>query len=186
MRHRKAGKQLGRNSSHRRALLRNMVTSLFKYERIATTDAKAKSLRPVAERMITLSKRADLHARRQALAYIQDKAVVHKLFDELKERYLNRQGGYVSIVKKDIRKGDGAPISIVQLVPKDEEKKTVKKKAKKSKKVGKPSVSTPRKEAEARKEEKVAEKIHEEPSSDKAIETSTKEKEPEAEEEKNT
>ena len=99
MRHKKAGKQLSRNTSHRRALLRNIVTSLFKHEQIETTDAKAKSLRPIAEKMITLAKRGDLHARRQALSYLQDKAVTHKLFDELKDRFLDRQGGYVRIVK---------------------------------------------------------------------------------------
>ena len=106
MRHRKAGKELGRNPSHRRAMLRNMVTSLFKYEQIVTTDAKAKALRPVAEKMITLAKRGDLHARRQALAYIQDKGVTHRLFDEIKDRYLDRQGGYVRVIKKSTRKGD--------------------------------------------------------------------------------
>ena len=118
MRHKKAGKQLSRNTGHRRALLRNIVTSLFKYEQIVTTDAKAKSLRPIAEKMITLAKRGDLHARRQALSYLQDKAVTHKLFGELKDRYLDKQGGYIRIVKKGVRKGDGAPISIVQLIPK--------------------------------------------------------------------
>ena len=134
MRHKKAGKELGRNPSHRRAMLRNMVTSLFKHEQIETTDTKAKALRPVAERMITLAKRGDLHARRQALAYIKEKDVTHKLFDELKDRYLDRQGGYVRIVKKGVRKGDGAPISVVQLLPLDgEKKKTVKKKTSRAK-----------------------------------------------------
>ena len=158
MRHRNAGKQLSRNSSHRRALLRNMVTSLFKHERIETTDAKAKSLRPVAEKMITLAKRGDLHARRQALAYIQDKAVTHRLFDELKDRYLDRQGGYVRIIKKVIRKGDGAPISIVQLVPSDEEKKAVKKKARMAKKPSKAQPPMPRKEPAVEKKVELAEK----------------------------
>jgi len=132
MRHRKAGKELGRNSSHRRAVLRNLVTSLFKYEQIETTDAKAKALRPVAEKMITLAKRGDLHARRQALSYMEDKAVTHRLFDELKDRYLNRQGGYLRIVKKGNRRGDGAPVSIVQLLPVDGEKKPEKKVKKES------------------------------------------------------
>jgi large subunit ribosomal protein L17 len=130
MRHRNSGKQLGRNSSHRRALLRNMVTSLFKYEQIETTDAKAKAIRPVAEKMITLAKRGDLHSRRQALAYIEEKAITHKLFEELKERYLERQGGYLRIVKKGSRKGDGSPVSIVQLLPLEDVKKKKKKKAK--------------------------------------------------------
>jgi len=120
MRHRKAGNQLGRNTSHRRAMLRNMVTSLFKYEQIETTDAKAKAIRPIAEKMITLAKRGDLHARRQALSYMQDKEVTHRLFDELKDRYLNRQGGYLRIIKKGLRKGDGASVSVVQLLGKEE------------------------------------------------------------------
>ena len=130
MRHRKAGKQLGRNTSHRRAMLRNMVTSLFEHEQIETTDAKAKVIRPVAEKMITLAKRGDLHARRQALAYMQDKAVIHKLFDEMKDRYLDRQGGYLRIVKKGVRKGDGAPVSVIQLLSADEGVKSGKRKAK--------------------------------------------------------
>jgi len=133
MRHRKAGKALGRNPSHRRAMLRNMVTSLLKYEQIETTDAKAKALKPVAEKMITLAKRGDLHARRQALAYIQDKGTTHRLFGDLKDRYLERQGGYVRIIKKGVRKGDGAAVSIIQLLPIEGGKKSGKKKVKKSK-----------------------------------------------------
>lgn len=120
MRHRKAGNQLGRNTSHRRAMLRNMVTSLLKHEQIETTDAKAKAIRPIAEKMITLAKRGDLHARRQALSYMQDKEVTHRLFDELKNRYLNRQGGYLRIIKKGFRKGDGASISVIQLLAKED------------------------------------------------------------------
>lgn len=130
MRHRKRGKKLGRNASHRRAMFRNMVTSLFKYEQVETTDAKAKELRPVAEKMITLAKRGDLHARRQALSYMKDKATTHKMFEDLKDRYLDRQGGYVRIIKKGNRKGDGAPVSIIQLLPIDEAKKRSKKKGK--------------------------------------------------------
>lgn len=132
MRHRKAGKQLGVNSSHRRAMLRNMVTSLFKHEQIETTDTRAKAIRPVAEKMITLAKRGDLHARRQALSYMKDKAVTHRLFDEIKDRYLDRQGGYLRIVKKGVRKGDGASISIIQLLPPEEGKKAGKRKERKS------------------------------------------------------
>ncbi|RLB42688.1 MAG: 50S ribosomal protein L17 [Deltaproteobacteria bacterium] len=145
MRHRKAGKHLGRDSSHRRAMFRNMVTSLFRYEQIETTDAKAKQLRPIAERMITLAKRGDLHARRQALAYMMDKKVTHRLFEELRERFMDRQGGYVRIIKKGNRKGDNAPISIVQLISAEEGKKKKKKKTKgaaqppsKPKEAGKP------------------------------------------------
>ena len=159
MRHRKAGNPLGRNSSHRRALLRNMVTSLFKYEQIETTDAKAKALRPVAEKMITLAKRGDLHARRQALAYIKEKDVTHRLFDELKDRYLDRQGGYVRIIKKGVRKGDGAPISIVQLLPLEEEKKKTGKKKAGRAKVSRAADTKPKKEAPAeKKKEKPAKK----------------------------
>ncbi len=168
MRHRKAGKELGRNPSHRRAMLRNMVTSLLKYEQIETTDVKAKALRPVAEKMITLAKRGDLHARRQALAYIQDKETTHRLFGDLKDRYLERQGGYVRIVKKGVRKGDGAAISIIQLLPIEEGKKSGKRKVKKSKtkkaspdKAGdvtagkeKKGESKPKREKAAKKEEK--------------------------------
>ncbi len=120
MRHRKGGRKLGRNPAHRRAVLRNLVTSLFKYEQIETTDAKAKALRPIAEKMITLAKRGDLHARRQALAFIQEKKIVHKLFEEIAKRYMDRQGGYIRIIKKGVRKGDAAPISVVQLIPAEE------------------------------------------------------------------
>jgi len=107
-----------------------MVTSLFKHEQMETTDARAKELRQVAEKMITLAKRGDLHARRQAMATIREKAVVHKLFDELKNRFMDRQGGYVRIVKKENRKGDGALISIIQLLLQEEGKKKGKKKGK--------------------------------------------------------
>lgn len=131
MRHRKAGRNLSRNTSHRRAMFRNLMTSLFRHEQLETTDAKAKEIRPLAEKMITLAKRGDLHARRQALAFLKDKDVAHRLFDEIKDRFLNRQGGYLRIVKKETRKGDGAPISIIQLLPEEGGKKKAKKKAKK-------------------------------------------------------
>jgi len=130
MRHQKTGRKLGRNSSHRNAMFRNMVTSLFSHQQLETTDAKAKEIRGLAEKMITLAKRGDLHARRQALAYMQDKNVTHKLFDELQEKYHDRQGGYVRIFKKGIRKGDGAPTSIIQLVHVEKEVKKAKTKAK--------------------------------------------------------
>ena len=130
MRHRKANRNLSRNSSHRKAMLRNMVTSLFKHGQLETTDAKAKELRRVAEKMITFSKRGDLHARRQALAFMKDKSVTHKLFGEMRENYLDRQGGYVRVVKKGSRKGDGAPISVIQIISEQDEKKQGKKKSK--------------------------------------------------------
>lgn len=116
MRHRKAGRKLGRNGSHRKALFRNMVTSLLAHEKIQTTDAKAKEVRRIAERLITLGKRGDLHARRQALAYIREKDVVAKLFGELSPRYAQRPGGYTRIVKVGNRRGDNAPVSILELV----------------------------------------------------------------------
>lgn len=134
MRHQKTGKKLGRNSSHRRAMFRNMVTSLFKHEQMETTDAKAKELKPIAEKMIGLAKRGDLHARRQALAYIKDKSVTHRLFSEIKDRFLDRNGGYVRITKKGNRKGDGAPISVIQLLPADIVKPKGKKKGKTARK----------------------------------------------------
>ena len=132
MRHLKTGRKLGRNSSHRKAMFRNMVTSLFKHERLETTDAKAKEMRPLAEKIITLAKRGDLHARRQAFSYLKDKAVTHKVFEEVKDRYLDRQGGYLRIVKKGNRKGDGAPTSIIQLLSADTTKKKAKTKGKAS------------------------------------------------------
>jgi large subunit ribosomal protein L17 len=160
MRHQKTGRKLGRNSSHRKAMYRNMVTSLFKHEQLETTDAKAKELRPIAEKMITLAKRGDLHARRQALSYMKDKAVTHRLFEELKDRYIERQGGYVRIIKKGIRKGDSAPISIIQLLPEESEKKKTKKKAKKeakkeTKKEAKKETKTKKVSASSKKEPEV-------------------------------
>jgi large subunit ribosomal protein L17 len=122
MRHRKAGKKLGRNSSHRRAILRNLATSFFQHEEISTTYAKAKVLRPIAEKMISLAKRGDLHARRQVLSYIMDKSVTHKLFGQMKDRFLDRQGGYTRILKTGHRTGDGAPLAIIQLLPANEGK----------------------------------------------------------------
>jgi len=129
MRHRKAGLKLNRNSSHRKAMFRNMATSFFKHESIRTTDAKAKGLRQLAERLITLAKRGDLHARRQALAILQEKAVVHKLFDEISGRFKNIQGGYTRIIKLGKRKGDAASISLIELVDESTRGKKKKKRA---------------------------------------------------------
>ena len=116
MRHRKKGRKLSRTASHRRATLRNMATSLFLHERIETTTAKAKELRPYAERLITLAKRGDLHARRLAAAKIQDRDVVGKLFDEIGPRFAERPGGYTRILKLGARKGDAADMSLIELV----------------------------------------------------------------------
>ncbi len=116
MRHRKKGRGLSRSPSHRKALLRNMATSLFRHERITTTTAKAKELRPYAERLITLAKRGDLHARRRAARRIGDREVLGKLFDDLGPRYGNRPGGYTRILKLGNRKGDGADMALIELV----------------------------------------------------------------------
>jgi len=127
MRHRKAGLKLNRTSSHRKAMFRNMVTSLFKHERIRTTDVKAKELRRWADNLITLAKRGDLHARRQALAIVREKEVVHKLFEEAAQRYGSVSGGYTRIVKLGRRRGDAAPISLVELLTPEPPKKKKKK-----------------------------------------------------------
>ena len=122
MRHLKEGRKLNRTSSHRKALLRNLVTSLLEYEKIETTDAKAKELRKVADKMITWGKRGDLHARRQALGVINDKKIVQKLFNDIAPRFREREGGYTRIVKSGRRRGDNAPLSIIELIPQKESK----------------------------------------------------------------
>lgn len=116
MRHRNYGKKLSRNTEHRRALLRNLVTSLILEERIETTVAKAKAARTEAERMITLGKRGSLHARRQAASYILTAAAVKKLFEDVAKRYASRPGGYTRIVRTGWRKGDGAETAVLELV----------------------------------------------------------------------
>ncbi len=116
MRHRARSRKLGRTSAHRKAMYRNMVTSLLELERIETTDAKAKEVRRIAERMITLGKRGGLHARRRALRVIRSREVASKVFEELADRYRERPGGYTRVLKLGIRKGDAAAVSIVELV----------------------------------------------------------------------
>jgi large subunit ribosomal protein L17 len=150
MRHGKSGRKLGRTSSHRLAMFRNMVTSLLEHERIYTTEAKAKELRRWADWMITLGKRGDLHARRQALQVIRDKSVVHKLFTDLAQRYQARSGGYTRTVKVGFRVGDGAPLSLIELMAGETEKKKKKKtKAPKARKKKAPAVeAAPEAEAE--------------------------------------
>jgi len=151
-------------------MFRNMVTSLLEHERIYTTDAKAKELRRWADWMITLGKRGDLHARRQALQVIRDKSVVHKLFTDLAQRYQARSGGYTRTVKVGFRAGDGAPLSLIELLTGETEKKKKKKKTKapKAAKVKAPAVEqTPETEpevaevAEAEPEEAAAEEVPE-------------------------
>lgn len=127
MRHRKARYKLGMQTSQREAMLRNMVTSLLEHESIKTTDARAKALRSLADKMITLGKRGDLHARRQAMEVIRSQKVTHRLFEEIAPRYVNREGGYVRVIKAGSRPGDGAALSVVELVEKHQEKSKKKK-----------------------------------------------------------
>jgi large subunit ribosomal protein L17 len=135
MRHQVAGKKLGRKTAHRLMMFRNMVTSLFDKERVRTTLDRAKAVRPIAERMITLGKRESLHARRQALAYVKDPAIVSKLFDTLAPRFSQRNGGYTRIIRLGHRDGDGAQMAYLELIgseytPSKEEIKGSKKGAK--------------------------------------------------------
>lgn len=116
MRHRNHGGKLGRTSAHRLALFRNLVTSLFEHERVETTDAKARQVRRLAERMVTLGKRGDLHARRQALRVLRSRDIAAKVFGELAERYRARPGGYTRMLKTRTRVGDAAPMAILELV----------------------------------------------------------------------
>ena len=116
MRHRAKGKQLSRTASHKRAMLANMATSLFRHDRVVTTQAKAKELRPYAERLITLARRGDLHARRLVERRIKDKEVTHRLFSEIGKRFAARPGGYTRIIKLGHRPGDGADVARIELV----------------------------------------------------------------------
>ena len=116
MRHRKKGRKLSRTASHKKATMRNMAAALFRHGRIETTTAKAKELRPYAERLITLAKRGDLHARRLAATKIQERAVLGTLFDDIGPRFSERPGGYTRILKLGTRKGDAAEMSLIELV----------------------------------------------------------------------
>jgi len=109
-------RKLGRRTGHRRAMLANLVAAVITNERITTTETRAKEIKRLTDKMITLGKRGDLHARRQALAFIQDEGVVHKLFSELAQKYSERQGGYTRIVRAGFRRGDGSPLVILELV----------------------------------------------------------------------
>ena len=129
MRHRLSGRKLNRTKSHRRALFANMAVALITHEQIKTTLPKAKDLRPVVEKLITLGKRGDLHARRQAIAEVRDEAAVKKLFDVLAERYKDRQGGYTRVLKAGFRFGDAAPMAVIELVDRDESAKGAEDKA---------------------------------------------------------
>jgi large subunit ribosomal protein L17 len=133
MRHGCAGRQFGRDSSHRKALLRMLVTALLKNEKIETTAAKAKEIRPLAEKMITLAKRGDLHARRQALSFIHDEAVVTGLFTEIAPRFASRNGGYTRIVPTRNRAGDAAPMAVIELLESQQKEAAAAKGSEKSK-----------------------------------------------------
>jgi len=121
MRHHKSGRKLNRTASHRRALFRNMADALIKHEQIVTTLPKAKELRGVADKLISLGKRGDLHARRLAAARLNDEAMVKKLFDVLGPRYADRPGGYTRVLKAGFRYGDSAPMAVIELVDRDPE-----------------------------------------------------------------
>lgn len=116
MRHQKSGRKLGRDASHRKALYANLTSALIEHGRIRTTEAKAKEVRPIAEQMITLGKRGDVHAHRQAVAFLRSKSIAHILFSEVAPRFADRPGGYTRIVKIGPRQGDAAPMAYLELV----------------------------------------------------------------------
>ena len=119
MRHAKAGRKLNRTASHRKAMFANMAASLITHEQIVTTLPKAKEIRPIVEKLVTLGKRGDLHARRQAISQIRDAAVVAKLFDAIASRYATRNGGYLRIMKAGFRQGDNAALAVIEFVDRD-------------------------------------------------------------------
>ena len=123
MRHNMSGRKLNRTSTHRKAMLSNLAAALVKHEQIKTTLPKAKELRPVVDRLITLGKRGNLHARRQAISLLGDAGLAAKLFDTLAQRYAERHGGYTRVLKAGIRYGDAAPMAIIELVDRDPEAK---------------------------------------------------------------
>ncbi|MFD2239047.1 50S ribosomal protein L17 [Aureimonas populi] len=121
MRHGNRGRKLNRTHEHRKAMFANMVASLIEHEQIVTTLPKAKDLRPIVEKMITLGKRGDLHARRQAISQVRDETVIKKLFDTLAPRYADRNGGYTRVLKAGFRRGDNAPLAVIEFVDRDED-----------------------------------------------------------------
>ncbi|WP_367714684.1 50S ribosomal protein L17 [Nitratireductor sp. GISD-1A_MAKvit] len=123
MRHGKSGRKLNRTASHRKALFANMAASLIEHEQIVTTLPKAKELRPIVEKLVTLGKRGDLHARRQAISAIRDESLVKRLFDAIAPRYAERNGGYTRIMKAGFRHGDNAPMAVIEFVDRDVEAK---------------------------------------------------------------
>ncbi len=119
MRHRKSGRKLNRTPSHRKAMFANMAASLIEHEQIVTTLPKAKEIRPIVEKLVTLGKRGDLHARRQAISRVRDVEMVRKLFDTIATRYADRNGGYLRIMRAGFRKGDNAPLAVIEFVDRD-------------------------------------------------------------------
>ena len=119
MRHGKSGRKLNRTSSHRKAMFANMAASLIEHEQIVTTLPKAKELRPIVEKLVTLGKRGDLHARRQAISAVRDVKMVGRLFDTIAPRYADRNGGYLRIMKAGFRHGDSAPMAVIEFVERD-------------------------------------------------------------------
>ncbi len=136
MRNSRGPRKLGRTTPHRKAMLRNLVTSVLEHERVTTTDARAKEVRPLAERVITYGKRGDLHSRRMALRMVRSRTVVGKVFDSVAKRFADRQGGYTRIIKLGRRQGDGAPLSIIELLPDETSGKEAAAVAKKGQKKG--------------------------------------------------
>mgnify|MGYP001227070881 CR=1 FL=1 len=170
MRHNKTGRRLGRNTPHRNAMMRNMVTSLIQHERITTTDTRAKELRKIADKMITLGKRGDLHARRQALQVIQDKQVVAKLFERVAPRYADRPGGYTRIIKVANRPGDNAPMAVIELVEEEFTSKPKKAKPTKAEEPVKEAAAVEEDAAEEVAEEAAAEEVAEEAAAEEVAE----------------
>lgn len=123
MRHNMSGRKLGRKSGHRKAMFSNLANALIKHEQISTTLPKAKDLRPIVEKLVTLGKRGDLHARRQVLSQLKDAGMTSKLFSVLADRYKSRPGGYIRVLKAGFRYGDNAPMAIIEFVDRDESAK---------------------------------------------------------------
>ncbi len=161
MRHHRAGKRLGRDSSHRKALMRTMATQFLDHEKLITTVPKAKELRPFAEKIITLAKRETLHARRQVLAVLRKKTVVAKVFETLAPRFADRNGGYCRIVRLGVRKGDAAELAIIELIGSEYQAakpaKGSKKGAKGEGKTAKPEAAAEKKSAEKKSKKAAAE-----------------------------
>ena len=170
-------------TSHRQAMFRNMVTSLFKHDRIRTTNVRAKELRRWADHIITLAKRGDLHARRQALSIVREKDVVHKLFEEAEKRFGKSNGGYTRITKLGRRPGDAAPVSIIELISAEDKPKKKKKKAKAPKKEAVAAPAAKEEKAEAKEAPETAEAADAEtdaPEAEAAADDATKAPEAEA------